>query len=292
MLGEFENCLADVLGQRLPVPFAGAVDRAPGRDTARLVVAVTGAEPIADNLLSVRPERVPGDIAPRRVLRLRCGVALATRVADDRAARVQAIDAALYLLGDPAFESGTALLPADATDPGFQISRMLVMNVEAPQTVTLQAEGLFWPVGIAGQTGEPIQAILVHMPLLPLRLTPERPALAPGGPPVNLVLNAATAGGGRITAAGIEPIGATALIVRVIDAGGRPGAGSLAGGDAVPGGGRRVTLANGVATVTYTPPAAAALDLLVIALEGDGGAGDGRPGIELARFALATRPGP
>src|SRR4051812_22914649 len=98
MLGEFETRLADVLGQRLPAPFAGAVDRAPGRDIARLVVAVTGAEPIADNLLSVRPERVPGDIAPRRVLRLRCAVALATRVADDRAARVQAIDAALYLL--------------------------------------------------------------------------------------------------------------------------------------------------------------------------------------------------
>lgn len=291
MLGEFENRLADVLGQRLPAPFAGAVDRAPGRDIARLVVAVTDAAPIADNLLSVRPERVPGDTAPRRVLRLRCGVALATRAADDRAARVQAIDAALYLLGDPAFESGAALLPADATDPGFQISRMLVMNVEAPQTVTLQAEGLFWPVGTAGQTGAPIQAILVHMPLLPLRLTPERPALTPGGPPVDLLLNAATAGGGRIAAAGITPIGATALIARVIDAGGRPGAGSLAGGDAVPGG-RRVTLADGVATLTYTPPAAVALDLLVIALEGDGGAGDGRPGIELARFALATRPGP
>jgi hypothetical protein len=226
------------------------------------------------------------------VLRLRCDVALGTRAADDRAARVQAIDAALYLLGDPAFQSGTALLPADAADPGFQISRMLVINVEAPQTVALQAEGLFWPVGVAGQTGDPIQAILVHMPLLPLRLTPERPALAPGGPPVDLVLNAATAGGGRIAAGGIAPIGATALIVRLVDAGGRPGAGSLTGGDAVSGGGRRATLTDGIATITYTPPATVALDLLVVALEGDGGAGDGRPSIELARFALATRPGP
>ena len=292
MLDEFESRLADVLGQRLPAPFAGAVDRAPGRDIARLEVTVTGAEPIADNLLAARSERVPGDIAPRRVLRLRCDVALTTRAADDRAARVQAIDAALYLLGDPAFQSGAALLPADATDPGFQISRMLVINVQAPQTVALQAEGLFWPVGVAGQTGDPIQAILVHMPLLPLRLAPERPDLTPGGPPVDLVLNAATAGGGRITADGIAPIGATTLIVRVIDAGGRPGGGSLAGGEAVSGGGRRVALANGVAAVTYTPPATAALDLLVVALEGDGGAGDGRPGIELARFALATRPGP
>ena len=58
------------------------------------------------------------------------------------------------------------------------------------------------------------------------------------------------------------------------------------------GGGRRLALANGLATLTYTPPAGPALDLLVVALEGDGGAGDGRPGIELARFALATRPGP
>jgi hypothetical protein len=292
MLAEFENRLADVLSQRLPAPFTGTVDRAPGRDIARLLVAITSAEPIADNLLSVRPERVPGDIAPRRVLRLRCDVALATRADDDRTARMQAIDAALYLLGEPAFESGMALLPADATDPGFQISRMLVTNIEAPLTVKLQADGLFWPVGIAGQVDDPIQAILIQMPLLPLRLTPERPALAPGGPPVDLVLNAANAGGGRIAAAGIAPTGATALIVRLIDAGGRPGAGSLSGGVPLPGGSHRVALANGAATLTYTPPAAAAFDLLVVALDGDGGAGDGRPGIELARFALATRPKP
>lgn len=286
MLAEFETQLADVLGGRLAAPLTGAVDRAPGRAEARLVVAVARAVPVADNLLALRPEHVPGDAAARRVVRMRCDVTLTARApGDDRAAQVAALDAALYALGDAGFETGAALLPADAADPGFLIRRMLMAHVDPPLSLTLEAEGLFWPIGVAGQTGTPIQAILLRMPLLPLSLTPNAPRLTPGGPAVDLVISAASGGGGRISAAGIVVGPPPRLLVRLVDAGGRPGAGVLGGGDTAPGGARTLTLADGAAALSYTPPATAGLDLLAVTLEVDGA-----PGVDLARFALVTRP--
>ncbi|MBL7599391.1 hypothetical protein INQ10_25535, partial [Escherichia coli] len=64
----------DVLGSRLPAPLTGLVDRAPGRPEAHFVVTLGPAVPIADNLQSLRAERVPGHDSLRRVLRLRCEV--------------------------------------------------------------------------------------------------------------------------------------------------------------------------------------------------------------------------
>jgi hypothetical protein len=92
----------------------------------------------------------------------------------------------------------------------------------------------------------------------------------------------------RLRGSGAEPeslpFGSLALTLR--DAGGRPGAGSLAGSHGA-GDVRLVPLHDGEATVEYTPPAAPAVDLLVVTLED----GSGAQGPELARFRLATRGG-
>lgn len=288
MLAEFETRLADVLGARLPAPLTGLVDRAPGRPAARLLVALGPAVPIADNLQSLRAERVPGDEGTRRVLRLRCEVVLTARgLGDGRPAQATALDAALYLLDDPLFRTGAALLPADASDPGFLISRMTIARIEPPETVTLEADGLFWPVGTAGETGTPIEAVAMRIALLPLGLAPDRPGPVAGGPAVELTIVAANVGSGRVTAAGMAAGEAPRLLVRLVDAGQRPGAGTLAGGDAAAAGARRLVLSGGRATLSYTPPAGPALDFLVVALDVEG-----RPGIELARFAVTTRPAP
>ncbi|WP_137862968.1 MULTISPECIES: hypothetical protein [unclassified Sphingomonas] len=286
MLAEFETHLADVLGSRLPAPLTGLVDRAPGRPEAHFVVTLGPAVPIADNLQSLRAERVPGHDSLRRVLRLRCEVNV-TAVAPSagRSAQFTALDTALFLLDDPAFRTGTALLPADSSDPGFLINSMLLMRVEPPELVALEVEGLFWPVGTSGKAGVPIATIALRTALQPLRLLPDKLPLATGGPAVDLTIVAPSGGGGLVTAAGLAPGEAPRLLVRVVDAGERPGSGTLGGGDAAAGGARRLILTGGQTTLSYTPPAAPGLDFLLVTLETPDG-----PGIELARFALATRP--
>lgn len=282
MIAAFETRLADLLGQRLPAPLAGAVDVAPGRPAARLLVSVTAATPIAEELWHARPERVPGDEAPRRVVNLRCDVLIEAK-ANARPDRVAALDAALYLLDGPDFQSATALAAPEGEDPGFVIRRLLVSRLEGATSALLTADGLFWPAGIAGQAGAEIRELLLRAPLLPLSLIPAKPVLVAGGAPVDLEIAAANAGGGRIVRDGATPAGPLMLRVRLVDAGGRPGAGELSGGVAVPGGARRIPLAGGKAAVRYTPPAAPSLDLLVVALDREDG-----QGVELARFALAT----
>jgi hypothetical protein len=88
-------------------------------------------------------------------------------------------------------------------------------------------------------------------------------------------------GGGRVT-----PVPFGAVVVAVVDSGGRPGAGTLAGGTAAgAAGARTLPVTGGRAVVQYTPPAQAAVEQLVVALDdGAGGAG-----IELGRFPLDVR---
>jgi hypothetical protein len=75
------------------------------------------------------------------------------------------------------------------------------------------------------------------------------------------------------------------VVLRLTDAGGRPGAGTLAGGVAGPGGSRRVPLSNSAASFQYTPPADAAVDILHVAFDnGEGGAGS-----EIGRLPLRVR---
>ena len=75
------------------------------------------------------------------------------------------------------------------------------------------------------------------------------------------------------------------VVLRLTDAGGRPGAGTLAGGTAGPDGSRLVPLSNGAASFQYTPPANAAVDLLHVSFEnGEGAAGD-----EIGQLPLRVR---
>ncbi|HEX6044802.1 MAG TPA: hypothetical protein VFZ22_09970, partial [Pyrinomonadaceae bacterium] len=106
------------------------------------------------------------------------------------------------------------------------------------------------------------------------------------GETVNLTIEFGATGtmrverGGRVTSL---PFGS--VVVAVEDSGGRPGAGTLAGGNAGPAGSRTIPVAGGQAAFQYTPPAQAALDQLVVSLDD----GEGGIGIELGRFPLEVR---
>jgi hypothetical protein len=288
VLREFEAAMANALGTRLPAPLAGAVDVAPGRNSARLVVRVRKVDAIEHDLLSVRPERVPGADTPRRVLKLRCEVLLEIRVPaqGSRDDGMQALDQTLYLLGSAVFADGSVLLPTDDSDPGFVIQRLRFVQSEPPVTIVLEAEGFFWPVGVAGQSGPEIVAIRLRQALRPLRLAPPRPLLVAAGAPIDLNIEFGAAGTFGIES-GVDvamlPFGS--VVAAVVDDGGRPGAGGLTGGAEGPGGARVLTVENGVATLRYTPPAQAAVDHLIVRLENN----EGGPGIELGRFRLPVR---
>jgi hypothetical protein len=286
VLREFETRLADVLGSRLPAPLAGTVDVAPGRDIARLVVAVTSAETIEDDLLSIRPERVPGSTSPRRVLKLRCEVAITANLlqGETRADQMLAIDQTLYALDEAALRDGSALLPADASDPGFFIRRLTLGHSEPPGAIKMSAEGYFWPVGTPGQDGPQILRARIRSTLEPVRLSPDAPIVA-GGPTIDFAINFGATGKIELTADGISNSAFGSLVASLVDSGGRPGAGTLAGGADGPAGSRILTIADGAATVQYTPPATPATDFLLVRLDN----GEGGGGTEIARFPLRAR---
>jgi hypothetical protein len=287
LLSEFESRLANLLGTRLTGPLAGAVDVAPGVAQSRILVSVRSIAAIDEDLLSVRPEQVPGAAPRRRVLRLKCTVGLEFPLppGGGRGDEMRALDQAIYLLGDPAFRDGTALLPGDNSDPGFLIRRMALQSAEPPTTALLDAEGLFWPVGVAGDDGPAIVRAEIRAAFLPVRLSPAEPRITAGGAVQDLQFEFGRVGTLRVAANGMTRSPFGAVIVSVVDDGGRQGAGTLAGGAEGPRGSRIVPVANGAASVQYTPPAQAALDHLVVALEDN----SGDAGLELARFRLQVR---
>jgi hypothetical protein len=289
MLREFELGLADALGSRLPPPLQGAVDAAPARAEALVVVAVRTAEAVDEELLSRKPERVPGATDPRRVLRLRCETGLEIRApaGGTRADQMLAIDRTIYLLGDASLLDGRALLPEDEdADPGFLVQRLALVRVEAPSLIVLSAEGYFWPVGQAGATGIAIGEVRIRQSVLPLLLSPPAPLLIAGGAAVDLTVQFGTVGM-RLEADTPEPeaLAFGDAMLSVVDSGGRPGAGVLAGGDAGPDGTRVVPVNAGQVTVQYTPPAAPATDFLVVRL----GNGEGGAGQSLGKLKLVVR---
>ena len=287
MLSEFESRLADVLGSRLAAPLAGAVDVAPGAAQSRILVSVRSASTIDEDLLSLKSERVPGAAPLRRVLRLKCTVGLEFRLplGGNRADEMQALDQTIYLLGDPEFRDGSALMPADNSDPGFLIRKMELLSVEPPTTALLEVEGLFWPVGIAGEDGPTIVGTDIRALFLPVKLSPAEPKLTAGDTFQDLQFEFGSAGTMRVTADTTTHAPFGAVTVSVIDDGGRQGAGTLGGGTAGPHGSRIVPVTNGTASVQYTPPAQPAVDNLVVALENT----EGQPNLELARFRLKVR---
>ncbi len=196
-------------------------------------------------------------------MKLRCTVGVEARTNRGRADQLQAVESALYLLDEPGFRDGTAL--ADGDDPGFLIESMRLVGgasdfspTAGAVAVSVVAEGWFWPVGVPEQTGEAIREALVRTGFLPILLDPTRPVLRAGGDPVELRIRMGSVGTMRLRGNDVAPetlpFGSLAVVVR--DAGGRPGAGTLTGGTAGTDDIRLVTLDDGAATVTYTPPAA------------------------------------
>jgi hypothetical protein len=297
MITEFEARLANVLGARLPSPHTGRVVVAPGAaatNTVRYILGVAQTELIESDFLAHRDVRLLGSEAFRRVVRLRCHVSIQPRTNQGRAGQLAMLDAILFALDAPDFRDGSALVLGD--DPGFLIERMrlgghtmpLPVNPDTPPAITLVAEGWFWPVGAPEQEGPEIQEARVRAAFLPVQMLPSAPRLTAGGDPVELTLRLGTMGAMRLHGVDAPPdaLPFGSLAITLLDEGGRPGAGALAGGTAGEADGdevvRIVPVADGLATVTYTPGPEAAVEYLVVALD-DGE--DGR-GAELARFRL------
>jgi len=275
------------MGSRLAAPLAGAVDVNPGRDVSRIVLGITSVQRLDDDMLSLRPERVPGDVAPRRVLKLRCTVELDAKLPNggSRLDQMQAVEGALYLFEDTSMRDGSALLPGDNSDPGFLIRSMTVSGSIPPQSITIDADGFFWPKGTVGESGQAIQSARIRSALMPLLLDPQPAALVAGGPATDFTITFGASGTTTVAADGIQSSAYGSLVVSVVDAGGRPGQGTLAGGGDGPGGARLCVVSDGSAALRYTPPAQAATEFMVVKLDDNAGG----PGIELGRFPLRTR---
>lgn len=301
MLADLESRLADVLGSRLTGPLAGRVFVTPGpADTTQIavLVGVRRAEVVEQGFGAARrPERVPGAADPRRVVRLRCAIRVEVRPGDHgtRAQTVAALDALLYELDGPELRGASAL--TGPGDPGFaldgQLPEAVLIDPDTPggaglPAVELRAEGWFWPPNAPGVAGAPITAALVRTAALPISLRPWPLLIRAGDPAIPLTVRVGAAGASVLTGdtPAVSPFGA--LAVRVVDAGGRPGAGSLSGGAPGPGGSRLVAVIDDAAAIGYQPPDSPADDQLVVHVaRADGGAGPA-VGAELARFPLAV----
>jgi hypothetical protein len=296
VIRDLETRLAAVLSARLPAPFANRVVAAPADGPPgpqpRVVVGVRHAERLAPDLGNVRDEVVPGAAAPRRVLRLACTIGAAVQPAANqgRAQQVAGVDALLYALDAPDLRSAAAL--AGPADPGFLLDGLELVGATFDPVpgaeafgVTLLARGLFWPVGVPGQTGPRIVRVQVREGLAPVSLTLPPEGLVAGGPGGAIVVGVDGWGTldlreGQPPAAGA--FGAVALRVDTPD--GAAGKGTLDGGAV--GDDPRVRIVNltgGMVTVTYTPPAEPVVDELVVALAHGGSAG-----AELARVPLVV----
>ncbi|HEY3485278.1 MAG TPA: hypothetical protein VGK49_07830 [Ilumatobacteraceae bacterium] len=295
MLTEFEIRLADVLGSRLPAPFGGRVRRrgapAPNGNGPVVRIGVDAIEPLEPDFGSVRPEVVGGSADHRRIVRL--GVTLGIRVepqaANDRLQELLGVDALVYELQDPTMRSAAALVQPG--DQGFAVDylHLVTSDFTTSDHLALQTEGWFWPVGVVGETGVPIEQALLREFRLPMQLSIAAPIEA-GGADVTLDVTFGATGTMAFTEgpASASPFGSIAL--RLLDDGGGPGAGTLSGGAGGPEGTHLVPVADGTASVTYEPPGTAVTDHLVIAAYTTDADGNERIGIELARFDLVVSP--
>jgi hypothetical protein len=297
VISDFETRLAQTLGTRIGAPFTGRVDVAPGlAPTAdvRVILGVVGAQ-IVDESLGSRPEVLPGDPVPRRAVRLRCTVALETRVSTpNRAQQMNALEAALYVLDDAEFRNGKALDEA-GTDLGFVIHGLQASSLVAPLHpdeeddprigINLVATGLFWPVGVKGKAGDLIGEIRLRGGIVPLEIAPSNPRIVAGGSAVDLTIRFDTKGL-LLHEHKIEKMPFGSIAVTLIGPGGKPGRGTLGGGiDGEPATIRIVPLIDNAATVAYTPPATPGTEELVVAFDN----AEKGLGIEIGRARLAAR---
>lgn len=302
MIADFERRLAEVLGGRLSAPFGGQVVVAPGDGVVPPLVVV-GVRDVAllDDEFGHWPERVPGADDARRVVRLSCNVGLTVRAtsAGGRAQEVAGVDALLYSADAADLRDGSALRPTGDDDPGFLVDRLQLAGgtlspaaadgpppeSAGPPRVDLVARGWFWPAGTPGETGVRIGELWLRGLVVPIALSP-RPAPVAGGAALPLTLRIGPPALLRLTdTPPAPPLPFGTLAVRLFGPGNRPPAGSLTGGNPGADGSRLLDVAGGAASFGYTPPAAPAVDQLVVALDD----GTARQGLELARFSIRVR---
>jgi hypothetical protein len=292
VISDFETRLAETLGTRIGAPFTGRVDVAPGPaadDDVRLILGVVNAV-VVDQSMGSRPEVLPGDPNPRRAVHLRCTVALETRVNPaDRAGQMKALEAVLYALDDAEFRTGKAL--ADGTDRGFVIHELRPASVVAPLAandrvgIDVVATGLFWPAGVAGEAGDLIDEIRLRGAVVPLEITPSDPRLVAGGPAVELTIRFDMKAF-SIQEGKSEKLPFGTIAVTLVAPGGKPGKGTVGGGvEGNPATVHIVPVNDHTATITYTPPATAATEQLIVAFD-DSAQG---LGVEIGRMRLVTR---
>jgi hypothetical protein len=295
VLTEFESRLADVLGSRVAAPFSGRVTRrggpAPGGSGPVVRVGVDAFEPLQPDVGSVRPEQVPGSDDLRRVLRLgvTVGVDVEPQNSGDRLQQLLGIDAVTYELDDPGMRSASLLVQPG--DQGFLLDWLHLdqadLRTDSTAPVTVRAEGWFWPVGQTGETGRAIERALVREFRLPVHLAIADPLLA-GGAPVALGITFGATGTMAVAADGTTTLPFGSIALRLLSAGGGPGAGALTDGEPGPDGTRLAAVDDGAATVSYDPPGAPVVDHLVVAAHTRDDDGNERLGIELARFELVV----
>lgn len=280
MIADFETRLATVLGARLPAPHTRRVAVAPGPDglaVSTVLIATREIEALGSEAFgATRRERLPGGTNTREVLRLRCRVGLDVALGD-RADQVALLDAALWALRSPDLRSGQAL--ANGGDPGFLL-RSLELDTAATTPavgIELVADGLFWPRGLAPLDGGPIAEARLRASGLPVDVVFAGRVVA-GGPAVAFSLRDPGIGALRINGDGAAALDDGPYALAVFAENGGAAAGSLGGGAAGIAPWRRFTPADGVVAGTYTPPATAATEILVLARE--------QGGLELSRVRV------
>ncbi len=288
MVSDFESHLATVLGAQLPSPFGGTVAVAGDNDSAhgtqpRVFVGVYKTRGLPKELGVNRTVRVPGVSERINVLSLKVFVNISVLPAQsaDRVQQLQGIEQISYLLDSEAFQTGTALV-ADG-DQGFQIHSLsvdegVVSVANAPEEIrpaglSVVAEGIFWPIGISGETGIDIDEIRLRGLTMDVRLEPATPHLEAGGAATTLFLMIGAPASHRLGGDN-TPLTFDRITVDLQQADGQPGAGSLAGGTAGAANARHLTVTDGVATAVYTPPGSATKDLLRVGFDdGEDGLG-------------------
>lgn len=288
MVSDFEAHLATVLGAQLPAPFAGTVSVTGDNDSAhgnqpRIFVGVYKTQAMPRDFGASRTVQVPGVADRIQVLSLKVFVNINVIPAQsaDRLQQLQGIEQICYLLDSEPFQTGTAL--AAAGDQGFQIHSLSVdegvvtvanaPEQDRPAGLSLVAEGIFWPIGISGETGIDIDEIRLRTLALEIRLEPAAPQLTAGGAAATLFLMIDSTASNRVGGDN-TPLTFDQITVDLQQPDGQPGAGSLDGGTAGAANARHLTITDGVATAVYTPPGAAAKDLLRVGFDdGEDGLG-------------------
>jgi hypothetical protein len=301
MLTEFEQQFQTTLRARLPAAIRDEVQIATGAPNQRgILCGVRTAQPLRPEFRERRLERVPGADEPRRVLRLHCQMDLhfvPSSAAQTRGELLDWFDRVIYALDTDDVRDGSAFA-GQAPDPGFLIQRMIIVNADlpldihadeaAPLLLTLAVEGWFWPVGEGGQAGVMIGEMRIRGVVHPVTVEPAEPNLFANGPAATLTIAFDARGTARVMANGLDHAPFGALAVRVEKADGTAGDGALAGGAAGADGTRLLAVTEGTATVTYTPPATPATEVLVLALDNN----EGGTGLEIGRLPLIVRSAP